>query len=89
MDRRDFLKAGSVAAVMTTGALGAKAATKASTSDAEISRYAPTSLTPEYYFDQDKQLVENPEQRFAFSKCFGCFNVCGARVSIEDRKSVV
>ncbi|MCG9740274.1 tetrathionate reductase subunit TtrA [Shewanella insulae] len=89
MDRRDFLKAGSVAAVMTTGALGAKAATKAKTTDAEIGRYAPTSLTPEYYFDKDKQLVENPEQRFAFSKCFGCFNVCGARVSIDNKTDKV
>ncbi|WP_350639911.1 hypothetical protein, partial [Psychrobacter sp. CAL606-MNA-CIBAN-0158] len=62
---------------------------RSKTSDADINKYAPTSLTPEYSFDADNKLIANPEQRFAFSKCYGCFNVCGARLSIDNKTDKV
>ncbi|WP_028763809.1 molybdopterin-dependent oxidoreductase [Shewanella colwelliana] len=91
MDRRNFLKAGSVAAVMTAGTASTQVMSSAGskTSDADINRYAPTSLTPEYRFDADNKMIENQEQRFAFSKCYGCFNVCGARLSIDNKTDKV
>lgn len=49
----------------------------------DIRKYAPTSIEAEYVVSKDGNLQPNPKFRFAFSKCFGCFNVCGVRCSID------
>ncbi|WP_298443967.1 molybdopterin-dependent oxidoreductase [uncultured Ferrimonas sp.] len=87
MDRRQFLKAGSVAAISAAGAAKATEA-DAPISDDALAKFAPTSLKPEFQLDGN---ALNPVagQRFAFSKCYGCFNVCGARVSIDENTDQV
>lgn len=82
MDRRQFLKTG--AAVTITGGMTSIAKANASETSADISRYAPLSPEPEFIFGPDNKLVNNPKQRFAFTKCFGCYNVCGARIRIDN-----
>lgn len=82
MDRRQFLKSG-VAATISGGVSSAVSASTNS-NDHNISRYAPLSAEPEFLIGPDNRLVNNPKQRFAFTKCFGCYNVCGARIRIDN-----
>ncbi|MFQ6372267.1 molybdopterin-dependent oxidoreductase [Shewanella sp. YIC-542] len=89
MDRRQFLKASSLAALAGAGPAKAETSKVPTLDDKDIDKYAPTSIKPDYYFDENKQLIRNPKQRFAFSKCYGCFNVCGARVSIDNETDKV
>ena len=83
MDRRQFLKAGAATAI--TGGLAGKATAATGNHDHDISRYAPLSPEPEFIVGPDNKLTNNPDQRFAFTKCFGCYNVCGARIRIDNK----
>ena len=85
MDRRNFLKGG----MFTAAAVGASTIVKAGVSEIrkteDVSRFAPTSAKPEFQFDSNNNLVNTPDQRFAFTKCFGCYNICGARIRIDNK----
>lgn len=83
MDRRQFLKTGAAATI--TGGMTAVAKAASDNTNQDISRYAPLSPEPEFMFGTDNKLVNNPNQRFAFTKCFGCYNVCGARIRIDNK----
>lgn len=83
MDRRQFLKTGAAAAI--TGTMAGTATAAANNNSQDISRYAPLSAEPEFILGPDGKLTNNPNQRFAFTKCFGCYNVCGARIRIDNK----
>ena len=88
MKRRDFLKAGTAtAAAAATGASVAYAAKQEASDD--VKRFAPTALTPEYTFDADGELKPNPDQRMAFSMCYGCYNTCSVRARIDNNTGEV
>ncbi len=82
MDRRQFLKSGAAATI--TGGMTNVARAATSTKTQDIRRYAPLSAEPEFILGRDNKLINNPKQRFAFTKCFGCYNVCGARIRIDN-----
>ncbi|WP_428775458.1 tetrathionate reductase subunit A [Vibrio sp.] len=82
MDRRQFLKSG--AALAATGGLAGTATAGNDKKTQDIKRFAPLSAEPEFTIAPDGKLVSNPNQRFAFTKCFGCYNVCGARIRIDN-----
>ncbi|WP_375750443.1 molybdopterin dinucleotide binding domain-containing protein [Vibrio sp. HN007] len=83
MDRRQFLKSG--AAVAATGGLAGKTVAAENNQSQDISRFAPLSAEPEFSIAPDGKLISNPDQRFAFTKCFGCYNVCGARIRVDNK----
>lgn len=82
MDRRQFLKSGAVVAV--TGGLTGAAVASNEKQTQDIRRFAPLSAEPEFTIGTDGELISNPDQRFAFTKCFGCYNVCGARIRVDN-----
>ncbi|WCE30070.1 tetrathionate reductase subunit A [Vibrio sp. SCSIO 43137] len=82
MDRRQFLKTGVATAI--TGGIAGSPETKAAENQQKISHYAPLSAQPEFVLGADNKLTNNPDQRFAFTKCFGCYNVCGARIRVDN-----
>ncbi|MCK5820205.1 MAG: hypothetical protein KAH18_13425, partial [Psychromonas sp.] len=83
MDRRKFLKSVPLTAlaVASTGALATNK--KGSVKPEDVSRFSPTALAPEFKIDGNGDLINNPDQRFALAKCFGCFNICAARLRID------
>ncbi|WP_252176179.1 molybdopterin-dependent oxidoreductase [Endozoicomonas sp. 4G] len=88
MKRRDFLKAGSLTA--TAAALGTTGVAKASIPEQEdVSKYAPTALEPEYTIGDDRSITFNPNQRMAFTMCFGCYSTCAVRARIDNKTGKV
>ena len=83
MKRRDFLKTSSTVAAAATLGTSLANATETKQKD-DISRYAPTSLKPEYTFSPDGELIPNPDQRMAFSMCYGCYSTCSVRARIDN-----
>lgn len=48
------------------------------------------SLTPEYSVDsQTGELTLNPDQRTAFTVCYGCTTLCGVRVRIDNNNESI
>ena len=89
MDRRKFLKSVPLTAlaVASTGALATNK--KGSVKPEDVSRFSPTALAPEFKIDGNGDLINNPDQRFALAKCFGCFNICAARLRIDNKTDEV
>jgi anaerobic selenocysteine-containing dehydrogenase len=86
MDRRKFLKTGTIAT--TALAIGSSSA-NATENKTDLKNIAPTSLEAEYTFSKSGDLIENPDFRTAFSRCFGCFNICGVRAKIDNKTGKV
>lgn len=86
MDRRKFLKTGTIAT--TALAIGSSSA-NATEKTTNLKNIAPSSLGAEYTFSKSGDLIENPNFRTAFSRCFGCFNICGVRAKIDNKTGKV
>ncbi len=83
MKRREILAAGALATAATV-ACSKKESVAAAPKKSDVERFSPKSLLPAFAI-KDGHVVKNPEQRLAYSKCWGCFNVCGARVSVDKK----
>jgi len=86
MDRRKFLKTGTIATTALAVGVSSASATGKTT---DLKNIAPTSLDAEYTFSKSGNLIENPDFRTAFSRCFGCFNICGVRAKIDNKTGKV
>ncbi|WP_252176185.1 twin-arginine translocation signal domain-containing protein [Endozoicomonas sp. 4G] len=86
MKRRDFLKSGPIAAAAAV-ASGTCLASDSKRED--VSKYAPTSLSPEFKVNSSGELEANPDQRMAFSMCFGCYSTCAVRARIDNASDQV
>lgn len=82
MNRRNFIKTSTIALAATS--VSAEASENSGLSEEQLRAFAPTSLEAEFSM-QNGNLVQNPNQRVAFSRCFGCFNTCGVRVRIDKK----
>lgn len=83
MDRRKLLKTAPIAAVCPS--VLAKLSQSSSSKEEMIRKYCAGSLPVEFTCEKGLVKQTNPNLRFAFSKCYGCFDVCGARLTIDDR----
>lgn len=95
--RRRFLKGAAAAGGAATFAVGyadplAKMAKGLSGSAGEKPKHNihGNSLTPEYRVDlATGELTLTPNQRTAFTICYGCTTQCGVRVRVDDTKGEV
>ncbi|GGE76893.1 tetrathionate reductase subunit TtrA [Stappia taiwanensis] len=95
--RRNLLKGGAIAAGAATFAAGysepltrmAKGLTGSSGEKPKHPVYG-NALDPEYRVDLETgDVTPNPDQRVAFTVCYGCTTKCGVRVRIDNRSETV
>ena len=84
MDRRKFLKTVPLGALAVTATSVLANSKSEALKNEDVSRFSPKALAPEFTIDGKGNLVNNPNQRFALAKCFGCFNICAARLRIDN-----
>lgn len=80
MKRREFIK---------TSLIASSAVAMAGCAKKDIKVYSPNSLESEFIIGANGKSELNPNIRFAFSKCFGCFNVCGVRARIDKKTNQI
>lgn len=97
-NRRNFLKGAAVVGGTTAFAAGysgplqkiGKGAMTGSAGTKAKDRIHGNSLAPEYIVDPASGKVQlNPDQRIAFTVCYGCTTKCGVRVRIDDSENKV
>ncbi|MGO1500364.1 MAG: molybdopterin dinucleotide binding domain-containing protein [Marinobacter sp.] len=97
-NRRNFLKGAAAAGGAATFAAGyygplekmGKGLVNGTSGKATADRLHGNSLAPEYTVNpQTGEVVLNPDQRVAFTVCYGCTTKCGVRVRIDKNKDTV
>ncbi|MFP3978793.1 molybdopterin dinucleotide binding domain-containing protein [Marinobacter sp. KMM 10035] len=97
-NRRNFLKGAAAAGGVATFAAGyygplekmGKGLVNGTSGVATADRLHGNSLAPEYSVDpKTGEVVLNPDQRIAFTVCYGCTTKCGVRVRIDNNEEKV
>ncbi|MFO8141128.1 MAG: twin-arginine translocation signal domain-containing protein, partial [Marinobacter sp.] len=97
-NRRNFLKGAAAAGGVATFAAGyydpldkmAKGLVKGTSGVQTNDRLHGNSLAPEYSVDPATgEVTLNPDQRMAFTVCYGCTTKCGVRVRIDKAQDKV
>src|SRR5690554_7439179 len=97
-NRRNFLKGAAAAGGAATFAAGyygplekmGKGLVNGTSGVATADRLHGNSLAPEYSVDpKTGQVTLNPDQRIAFTVCYGCTTQCGVRVRIDNNEEKV
>lgn len=97
-NRRNFLKGAAAAGGAATFAAGyygplekmGKGLVNGTSGKATADRLHGNSLAPEYSVNsQTGEVALNPDQRIAFTVCYGCTTKCGVRVRIDKNEDKV
>ncbi|MDN6318210.1 MAG: tetrathionate reductase subunit TtrA [Marinobacter sp.] len=97
-NRRNFLKGAAAAGGAATFAAGyygplekmGKGLVNGTSGKATADRLHGNSLAPEYTVNpQTGEVALNPDQRIAFTVCYGCTTKCGVRVRIDKNEDKV
>jgi tetrathionate reductase subunit A len=90
MDRRKFLTSAGIvsAAGVTVGACNSVEPNKSKTQLEDVSMFGHP-IPPECQQGVDGQWQKTEGVRTAYSRCFGCYNICGLRVRIDDANDTI